>query len=151
VATESVGPVNLHKGNAEMRNAKYCLLAALSVSLIGVSVAEEKKEDKKPLEIKAIMKKAHTPAAKGEDPLCKKFATGKTSEAETKDILSMYEDLAKAKPPKGDEDSWKKKTTALLTAAKDVAAKKDGAADDFKKALNCMACHEAHRPPKTDK
>jgi hypothetical protein len=129
-----------------MRNVKYWLLAALAVSLVGVSVADEKKDDKKPFEIKAVMKKFHT-APKGEDPLCKKFVTGKASEAETKDILEAYEGLTKAKAPKGDPDSWKAKTTALYTAAKDVAAKKGGADDAFKKAINCMACHEVHRPP----
>jgi hypothetical protein len=133
-----------------MRNAKYWLLAALAVSLVGVGVAEEKKEDKKPLEIKAIMKKAHT-APKGEDPLCKRVASGSSTEAEAKDLLALYEDLAKNKPPKGDEESWKKKTSALVSATKDIVGKKEGATDAYKKALNCMACHEAHRPPKGDK
>jgi hypothetical protein len=147
VATESVGPTTFTRGNAEMRTVKYWLLAALAVSLVGVSVAEEKKDDKKPLEIKASMKKFHLAPAKGEDPLCKKFVSGKTSDAETKDILAFYEDLTKAKPPIGTADSWKAKTTALYTAAKDVAAKKDGADDAFKKAITCKACHDDHRPP----
>jgi hypothetical protein len=137
-----------------MRTVKYWLLAALAVSLVGVGIAEEKKEEK-PQSTKAIMKKYHY-APKGEDPLCKKFGAGKLSDAEMKEIVAAYEDMIKNKPPKGDEESWKKKTTALLAAAKDVADKKEGAAEAFGKAVNCMACHSVHRvlaprPPDKDK
>jgi hypothetical protein len=57
----------------------------------------------------------------------------------------MFTALAANKPPKGEEESWKEKTTALLTAAKDVAAGKDGAGDALGKAANCMECHKAHK------
>jgi cytochrome c556 len=126
-----------------MRKVMYGCLAVLAVSLVGFSMAEEKKD--KPKAIKVIMKTAHT-APEGEDPLCKKFAGGKTSEDETKTILALYEDLGKNKPPQGDEDEWKAKTKALLSAAKDVAAKKEGGTDAFKKAINCKDCHETFRP-----
>jgi hypothetical protein len=123
-----------------MRTVKYWLMAALAVSLVGVSVAEEKKEDKKPETIKDVMKKFHS-APKGEQKMCEKFAAGKTTEDETKDILSAYEALGKFKPPKGDEAAWKDKTTALLNAAKDLANKKEGSKDAFSKAVACAACH----------
>jgi cytochrome c556 len=139
-----------------MRIVKCVLLAALTVSLVGVCGArvEEKKPEKEPQTIKAIMGKFHKAPAKDEDPQCKKFLTGKASEAEIKDILAAYEDLGKLKPPKGDADAWKARTTALLTAAKDLAAKKEGAADAYKKAVDCMSCHTAFRlppPPKDGK
>jgi hypothetical protein len=51
----------------------------------------------------------------------------------------MYEALAASKPPKGAEDSWKEKTTALLEAAK------AGDVDKLKMASNCAACHKAHK------
>jgi hypothetical protein len=128
-----------------MRMVKYGFLAALTVSLVGVSMAEEKKEDAKPQTIKQVMKKVHS-APKGEQNLKDKFAAGKTSEAETKDILAAYADLGKNKPPQGEEAAWKEKTGALLAAAKDVAAKKDGAPEAFKKAVACMGCHSVFRP-----
>ncbi len=129
-----------------MRTAKYWLLAALTVSLVGVSVAEEKKEDKKPASIKEVMKKFH--GGKKGETLADNFAAGKTTEEETKSVLQAYEDLGKNKPPKGEEDAWKEKTTALLNAAKDIAAKKEGAKDAFSKAIACGACHEAFKPAK---
>jgi len=127
-----------------MRAMKYWIMAALTVSFVGISGAEEKKE---PQAVKAVMKKFHS-APKGEDPICKQFLTGKASEADIKLLLVGYEDLGKNDPPKGDKDGWKKKTTALLAAAKDLAAKKDGAMDAYKTAVNCMACHSEHRPAK---
>jgi hypothetical protein len=131
-----------------MRSVTYWSLAVLAAGLVGFSMAEEKKE--KPKTIKEIMKAAHS-APEGEDPLCKKLLGGKASEEETKTILVLYEDLGKNKPPKGakgDEDAWKDKTKALLAAAKDVAGKKEGATDAYKKAVNCKGCHEDFRPPK---
>ena len=130
-----------------MRAMKYWILAALSVSLVGVTIAEEK-ADKKPATIKEVMKKAHS-APKGEEKMCQKFAAGKLSEAEVKDLVALYADLGKNKPPKGDEDSWKAKTSALAAAAKDLAAnpKKEDSVAAYKKALDCMSCHSVHRPP----
>jgi hypothetical protein len=123
-----------------MRTVKCLVLAALVFALVGVGVAEEKKD----LSIKEVMKKFHS-APKGETPVCGKVAGGKASEDDLKAIISGYEALTKATPAKGDEASWKEKTTALLTAAKDVAAKKEGAADAYKKAVNCKGCHTIHK------
>jgi hypothetical protein len=128
-----------------MRTVKCWSLAVLAVSLVGVSGAEGRKEEG-PQPIKAIMQKCHN-APKGVDPLCKKFLTGVASADEVKDLLAGYEDLGKNKPPKGDPEAWKTRTAALLSAAKDLAAKKEGAADAYKKAVDCMSCHMAFRPP----
>jgi hypothetical protein len=128
-----------------MRMVKYWCMAALAVGLVGIvgfGMAEEKD---KPKTIKVIMKTFHS-APEGEDPLCKKFMTGKTSAEETKNIVAAYEDLGKNKPPQGDEDEWKEKTKALLAAAKDVAAKKEDAPAAFKKAVSCADCHKIFKP-----
>jgi len=98
-----------------------------------------------PKEIDEIMQEAHKPDNKS---LRGKVVSGKASEEEAKKLLKLYEELAKNKPPKGDEADWKKRTTAIVAAAKKVAAKPDDAA--LTKALgtatNCMACHKEHRP-----
>src|SRR5436305_10128349 len=98
-----------------------------------------------PKEIAEIMKEAHGGGAKS---LRGKVVSGKASEEEAKKLLGLYEDLAKNKPPKGDEDAWKKKTDAILAAAKKVAAKPDD--KDATKALGmatvCANCHKDHKP-----
>ena len=91
---------------------------------------------KDPVSIKEVMKKA---MKGGKDSLCTKVATGKATDEEKKELVALFTDLAANKPPKGDPDSWKDKTKALLDAAK---------ADDGKalqKAANCMTCHKEHK------
>jgi hypothetical protein len=112
-------------------------MLGLVLSLVGGVAAEDKKD----LTIKEIMKKGH----KGEPPLCGKVASGKASKEEKQELLELYVALSKLKPPKGEADSWKTKTEALVSAAKEcVADEKDGPAS-LKKAVNCKACHEAHK------
>jgi len=60
--------------------------------------------------------------------------------AANKDVLVKYAAwLAAYNPPKGDAQSWKKKTDAFTAAIKanDQAA--------LKKASNCKACHNVHK------
>ncbi len=78
--------------------------------------------------------------------LCKKVADGKASAEETANLVAMLSELPKNEAPKGDADSWKKKTAAVAAAAKAVAEGKDGAAAALAKAANCAACHKEHKP-----
>lgn len=77
--------------------------------------------------------------------LCKKAIDGKADEEEKKKLLAMFEALPANKPPKGEEASWKEKCAALIEAAKEVVAGKEGAGAKLQKAANCMACHSVHR------
>ena len=85
---------------------------------------------------------------KGKDSAVAKFIDGKGSAAEIKTLVAAYEALGGFKPPMGDEKSWKDKTGALVTAAKEVADKKDGGPANLKKASDCKACHSVHKPAK---
>ena len=94
---------------------------------------------------KEFMKKFHK-APKGVDPVCKKATDGKASAAELSQLVAGYKAMCSAKPPKGDEASWKEKTGKLLEAS---MALQKGAADGaakYKEAVNCKACHSAHKP-----
>lgn len=91
--------------------------------------------------IKDVMKKVHS----GKPPVCGKITKGEATKEEKELAVKMYEALAKAKPPKGDADSWKEKTGALLAAAKACLADEKDGVDKYKKAVACKACHEAHK------
>jgi hypothetical protein len=82
---------------------------------------------------------------KGKDALCGKAVKGMTTDEENKKLLENYTLLGTFKPPMGDEKSWKDKTDALIAAAKDLVDKKAGAADKFKAAIDCKACHSVHK------
>jgi len=83
---------------------------------------------------------------KGKESFLANILAGKGSDDDLKKLVGAYEVLAAQKAPKGDEGSWKNLTTALLTAAKEAQAKKEGALDKLKAASNCKACHEPHKP-----
>lgn len=112
---------------------------ALSVFVSTLNAAEGGNPTKK------FMKQYHK-APKGVDPICKKAIDGKASPAELAGLVAGYKAMCSAKPEKGDEASWKDKTGKLLEAA--MALQKgapDGAAK-YKEAVNCKACHSAHKP-----
>ncbi len=92
--------------------------------------------------IKDVMKASFAPNG---DKLCAK-ALGKEATAEDKEkFLECVKNLCEAKPPKGSEESWKKKTDAIVKAATNLKEGKKGAAGEVKKATNCKACHDEHK------
>lgn len=108
--------------------------------LIGAAPQGDKQADK-PKAIKDVMA-----LHKGKDSFLSKVTGAKSTEDENKKLLAFYEVLATLKPPQGEEKSWKDKTDALVAAAKEVIEKKEGAVDKLKKATNCKACHDVHKP-----
>ena len=99
--------------------------------------------DKSP--IKEVMKQCHK-APEGTDPLCKKASDGAASPEEIKKLVSGYKILAKAKPPKGDDASWKEKTSKLLAVTQALQKGAPDAVAQYKAAVNCKACHSVHKP-----
>ena len=121
-----------------MRKLLVALVAVGGLALLW-NLNSRAEDDKKPVPIKEVMKTC----MKG--GLCKTVASGKATDEEKKKLLAMFEDLAKNKPPKGDEESWKKFTSALVEAAKACVEGKDGAGEALGKAANCAGCHKAHK------
>jgi hypothetical protein len=91
---------------------------------------------------KDIMKKGHTPT---KTSLAAKVIKGEATPEDKKLLLEMYESLALNMPAKGDAESWKTLTTALVDAAKGVVEGKEGASEQLNKAVNCGTCHKAHK------
>lgn len=92
---------------------------------------------------KASIKEVMKVAMKG--GLTKKVADGTASEEEKKKLAGLFAALHENKPPKGEQSSWDEKTDALVKAANDVLANKEGAGAALQKAANCMGCHSAHK------
>lgn len=87
------------------------------------------------------MKKFH----KGETAPCKKVASGEASASELSAILKSYQDMAKETPAKGTSSSWKEKCDALIAAVTALKSGNKAATSDYKKAVNCKACHDVHK------
>jgi len=117
------------------------IVAALAVLMLLTSTITTMGADDKTPSIKDVMKKAHG----GKPKLCEKVATGKASKEEKQELVELYTALTKNKPPKGDADSWKEKTEALVAAAKACLDDDKEGPDKLKKAVACKSCHEAHK------
>ena len=99
---------------------KTAVLTATAAIAIAALIKQAEGADKDE-PIKQVMKSYHK-APKGVDPVCKKASDGKASPAEIKQLVVAYKTLASAKPPKGDEASWKEKTSKLLLATEAMQA-----------------------------
>ncbi len=82
----------------------------------------------------------------GEKKICEKIVAGTATDAEVKTTLDAYKAMADSKPPRGDQEAFKEKVAKLTTATEEVAANNHGAADIYKAAVNCKACHTDFKP-----
>lgn len=122
--------------------AVIAVVASLATGAwLSSSYAAEDKKDP----VKEFMKAYHK-APKGVDPVCKKAGDGKATPDEIHKLIAGYKVMAAAKPPKGDEASWKEKTAKLLSAAEGLEKGGPDATAKYKEAVNCKACHSAHKP-----
>lgn len=113
------------------------ILALLLIASASSVVAADAIED--------AMKKYHK-APKGTDPTCKKVSNNAASPEELADILKSYQAMCAEEPPKGDKADWVAKCKALIAAVQKIQAKDASGVADYKKAVNCKACHSAHKP-----
>lgn len=130
-----------------MKRTNKIVLAACVAGLVtgGVVTWPLRAADAKEDPIAKVMNTCHK-APKGTDPICKKAIEGKASGEEIKKLVAGYKVLTTAKPAKGDEASWKEKTTKLLAAAEGLEKGGAEAQAKYKTAVDCKGCHSVHKP-----
>ena len=114
--------------------AGLALMFTMALVLNSGSVDAGKDDPK--YSIKDVMKKGHGSG------LLKKVLSGNANEDEKKQLVEMYESLAKNKPPRGDAKDWSTRAEQILGAARGVLKGEDGAKDALAKATNCANCHK---------
>lgn len=128
-----------------MRTVKYFLTAVFATGLLaGLSVFRAA-DDKPKYTIEEVMEKAHKPT---KSSLFVQVKSGKASAEQKKELLELYEALNKNPAPKSEKGSpadWKKRTGALVKAAKDVVGGKEGAREELAKAATCGKCHSVYK------
>jgi len=120
--------------------ASAVIAVAFGLCVTGLTAADAQSSP-----IKEAMKK-YNAAPKGTDPVCKKAGEGKASKEEIKGMLAAYTAMAAAKPPQGEAAKWKQLCDALVAATAALDKGEAGAADKFKAAVNCKACHDEFKP-----
>jgi hypothetical protein len=130
-----------------VRNVKVFGLAVVALGLFGAGAfyAADKDKEEPKYSIKQVMSQAHRRPDKATPTLADKVLNGKADKEEQAKLLELYTALGANKPPKGDPDAWKDRTTTIAAAIKDVMEGKDGADVDLRKALNCKGCHSSHK------
>lgn len=83
---------------------------------------------------------------KGEDSVSKKVSSSKGTKGDYGKLVEYLSALPLNDPLQGDPAGWKKKTTALLEAAKALQQNKPGALAQYNQTVNCQACHSVYRP-----
>lgn len=124
------------------RHATLTVLATLALAASTATSLVQGAEKKPKYTVSEVMKAIN----KGDDNICKRISQGKASKEDIAKMVEHYEALALNPAPKGDQKSWEEKTAALLKAAKAVKAGEADALARFKDAVNCKACHSAHKP-----
>ena len=126
-----------------MRILRYVAPGALLLGL-AAGLVSVRADDAPKYTIKQVMDMAH----KGKDSLYNKITkTTTATDDDKKKLVELYTALAADHPKMNDDDDWKTRTAAMVAAAQDVAAGKDGSIDTLKKAVACSDCHDVHRPP----
>lgn len=125
-----------------MRLVVALCAVGICVGGFALSTQGQEKKDEEKVTIKQVMQKAHK-AGLLKDLVVK----GDATDEQKAELLKLYKGLAANKPPKGDAESWKTKTKALVDAAQAAVDGKDNAVQLLTKASNCKACHDAHKPP----
>jgi hypothetical protein len=126
---------------------KFAACVAVSILAAGALVWRSSAAGTKADEdaIKEVMKTCHK-APKGVDPICKKAQEGTATPEEIKKLVAGYKTLTTVKPSKGDDASWKEKTSKLYAAAQALEKGGPDAAAKYKAVLDCKGCHTVHRP-----
>lgn len=120
--------------------ATFCVAVFTATSLFDVQAADNKPK----YSMEEIMKQG----MKGDTSILKKVVDGVATDAEKKQLVEYCKALTKLEPSKGDAESWKKKTAALLAAAEKVAGGDKAAVAALKETSNCKACHSVHKGDK---
>jgi hypothetical protein len=123
-----------------MKNHFLILSSAVALAALTFYVNAADKKPKYTTE--QVMEALH----KGDDNVGKRILKGEGSKEDLAKLVEYYPSLPLNEPAKGDKASWEAKTTALLKAAKALHAGEAGALEQYKQAVNCKACHNAHRP-----
>ncbi|MGV3754758.1 MAG: hypothetical protein ACO1QS_05205 [Verrucomicrobiota bacterium] len=119
--------------------ATFCVAALTATTLFDLQAA-----DKPKFSMEEIMKTG----MKGDTSTLKKVVDGLATDAEKKQLVEYCKALTQHEPAKGDAESWKKKTAALLAAAEKVAGGDKAAIALLKETSNCKACHSVHKGEK---
>ncbi len=124
---------------ADLTQAKQ-RLAVEVVAGTDTLIAVEKKTARA-FNLAEFMKTYH----RGDSSLAQRARSGDAEPEELDFLLRNYQQFAAATPSKGDADSWRTRSAALVSATEALLAQSPDAIKRYGAAVNCKACHDEHR------
>lgn len=115
---------------------------ALSLLCLAIALSTASADDL----IKEAMKKNFKP----EDAIAKKVGKGEATDAELDSLIKCVQAICAATPPKGEKAAWVEKCKSMVAALNKVKAKDASGMSEWKKAVNCKACHDVFKPAKKE-
>lgn len=115
------------------------LLASLGLGLgaPGLENANSEATTDEAPSVSEIMKTLHK-----KDKLHAAVSSGKASDEQKVQLLDLYLHMADTKPSNGQTEKWAAEVQPIVHAAAKVVVGREGAADEYKKAVNCKSCHD---------
>jgi hypothetical protein len=110
---------------------------ALSLLCLAIGLSTSSADDL----IKGAMKKNFKP----EDAIAKKVGKGEASDADIDSLIKCVQAICAATPPKGEKAAWVEKCKSMVAALQKVKAKDAAGMSEWKKAVNCKACHDVFK------
>lgn len=110
---------------------------ALSLLCLAIGLSTASADDL----IKGAMKKNFKP----EDAIAKKVGKGEASDADIDSLIKCVQAICAATPPKGEKAAWVEKCKFMVAALQKVKAKDAAGMSEWKKAVNCKACHDVFK------
>ena len=83
---------------------------------------------------------------KGDDSIVKLIIAGKGTAEQVSRLQADYKLLPDLDPPRGEKESWKTKTAALIEATDGLKLDDKASIAKFKDAVSCKQCHSVHKP-----
>jgi hypothetical protein len=124
----------------------YILVFSGVLASLGIVRPSPAADEAAPRGISGIMREAHVKGGRPrKNTLDLKVIGGRATDEEKKQLLKLYEALAKQQPPAGSLEGWKRDTQALIDAASDSIQGKPEAAKRLTTATACASCHDKYR------
>ena len=136
-----------------------CIYTAVAAFGVSALVTHSRAADGKDVDITDIMKKAFKGPGGGKKPgggapaagapkkpsLVQKAVDGTATPDEIKSLLGYCQELAKAKPPKGEQKDWDQRCSSMVSAVEAIGKGDKSAAAKLKTSSNCKECHNLHQ------
>ena len=123
------------------------LAVVVGVGVTAVSTSTSRAADEDSAIATAMKKGFKGPGKQSEKKpsLVQKAVAGTASNEEIKQLLGYCQEMAKTKPPKGEQADWDARCGKIVSAVELLSKGDKSGGPQLKAAANCKECHKLHK------